>query len=95
MFKANVKLGGIAVQVEADSIKELIQGASFFTEVPSNCGHCGKGNVLPHHRQHDGNDFYELVCSDCKHTLSFGQHKTGGTLFVKNEWKPPFRKEND
>ena len=33
----------------------------------------------------EGNDYFELKCTDCGAVLSFGQHKKGGTLFPKRK----------
>lgn len=95
-YKANVKFGAIPVQVDAEDLKGLIQQVSIFSEVPTEC-QCGSTNIVPRHRKHEDNDFYEIVCQDCKHTMGLGQHKVGKTLFVKNAdgWREPFRKEQD
>lgn len=95
-YKANVKLGAVPVQVEADNLKDLIKQASFFSEVPAECT-CGSTDLVPRHRKHEDNDFYEIFCKACEQTLGLGQHRTGGTLFVKNGdgWKPPYRRNNE
>lgn len=85
---------GITVTSAATKIKDIFKDLSFWaSEFPSKCGHCGSTNVLPSHREHDSNSYYEAKCSDCSHTLSFGQYKTGEGLFAKKSdgWKPPYK----
>lgn len=94
MYKANVKFGSVPVQVEAATLKDLIKQTSFFAELPTECS-CGSHNLVPKHRQHEDNDFYEVLCADCGQTMGIGQHKKGDTLFVKQSdgWREPFRRQ--
>lgn len=94
MFKANCRFGSIPVQVEASNLKDLIKESSFFAELPTECT-CGSQHLVPRHRKHEDNDFYEILCQDCGQTMGIGQHKTGNTLFVKKSdgWKEPFRRQ--
>lgn len=96
MLKANVKFGSVPVQIEAETLKELIQEASFFADVPTEC-QCGSHNLVPRHRNVDDNDFYEIQCQDCLHTMRLGQYKkeNGAGLFVKKSegWHEPYRKQ--
>jgi DNA-directed RNA polymerase subunit RPC12/RpoP len=97
MLKANTKLGSIPVQVEADTIKDLIMGLTFFTEAPCECGHCGGPNLSPQGRVVEDNSYFEIKCKDCGFRLPLGQHKKGDTLFVNNSkgWQEPFRGKQD
>lgn len=96
-FKANVKLGSLPVQVDADSIKELFQQVSMFAETPCECGKCGSKELAPRHRNVEENDFYELFCQECRATFPFGAHKKADTLFANNTkgWQDPYRKAQD
>lgn len=96
MYKANVKFGAVPVQIEADTIKDLIKEVSFFAEMPPQC-ECGGVNLMPRHRKVEENDFYEIICGACHKTLPLGQHKRGDSLFVNKTkgWQEPYRKQNE
>jgi len=49
------------------------------------CGCCGSKGIAASVREYDGNKYYKYVCHNaaCGAQLDFGQHKEGGTLFVK------------
>lgn len=47
------------------------------------CGCCKSPNINFNVRPVDNGEYYEMKCRECNAQLSFGQHKTGGTLFVK------------
>ena len=69
------KMGAIATVLDADQV----------------CGKCGSDIIFPVARTVTGNNvYYELQCgnSRCGARLSFGQHKTGGTLFAKRDGHP-------
>ena len=87
---------GLVISTAASEVKQQFKDISFWAnDFPSQCGNCKGRNIVPeHHRNQDGNDFFHARCLDCKYEAAFGQHKTGGTLFFKNEWKPPFRKSD-
>lgn len=92
MFKANVKIGNTAIQIEAETIKELFREASFFTECPTEC-ECSSKNIFMNHRTVQQNDFFELICGECERTFPIGQHKVGGSLFCNKSkgWQEPYR----
>lgn len=98
-YKASLKLGQMAIQVEAEDVKELIKQVSFFCELPSSCGNCRKSSLGFRHRNVQGNDFYEVICEnpECAFTFPLGTHKVGGTLFANHQkgWQPPYQKTND
>lgn len=70
---------------QKEVFKELATIQEIFGE--EKCGLCGSTNFKFVVRNVDGNDYYELRCSDtkCKAILAFGQHKKGGTLFPKRK----------
>lgn len=85
-YKANDKL---SFEMEADGQKEIFKELAIIQEIFSEdkCGVCGSNNIKFVVRSVDGNDYYELRCNEakCGSTLSFGQHKKGGTLFPKRK----------
>lgn len=94
-FTLEVNLGSnkITVTEDAGGQEELFQKASFLMNLPDKCGNCGEGSLALHHKEYDGNDYYAVVCKDCKHELKFGVLKAGG-LFPK-EWEPPYSADGD
>ena len=75
------------VQIESDSVKEVFKELAKFQEIfdEENCQLCKNDNLQFIVRTVEGNDYYELKCNDCFGKLSFGQHKTGNTLFPKRK----------
>lgn len=84
LYKSSDKL---QFELEASGQKEIFKELALIQEIFSEnkCGMCGKNNIKHIVRSVDGNDYYELKCSDCNAILSFGQHKKGGTLFPKRK----------
>jgi hypothetical protein len=84
--------GRLAVEIQADTQKDLFQQISSFQEVfdETACGACQNTDLRFVVRNVDDNDFFELHClnTSCRHRLAFGQHKKGGSLF-------PSRKDKD
>lgn len=93
--------GRLKLQFDCQGVKELVQRSSQITEIfeaADKCGLCESRNISPTHREYEGNSYYSITCHDCGAYLSLGQHKTGGTLFVKrdqgkNGWMPKYSKE--
>lgn len=98
-IKANLKVGTTTIQVEADSVKDLIKEISFFNELPPQCGKCGDRDLGFRHRNVDKNDYFEMVCNnpECGFTFPLGQHKEGGTLFPNytKGWTAPFQRNSN
>ena len=70
------------VKSQADAFAFLARTMEVFSQT---CGKCGNSKGLRFVvRDVDGCLFYECRCS-CGARLSFGQHKTGGTLFPKRQ----------
>lgn len=85
---------GITVTSTATKIKDIFKDLSFWgSEWPAKCGNCKSQNIVPSHREVEGNSYYEAKCGDCGHSLSFGQYKTGEGLFAKKKdgWRPPYK----
>ena len=84
IYKANDKL---SFELEASGQKEIFKELALIQEIFSEekCSLCNKDNLKFVVRSVEGNDYYELRCSDCGAVLSFGQHKKGGTLFPKRK----------
>lgn len=91
-YKVNDRLN---FEVEGSGQKEVFKELAMIQEVFGEkcCGMCKSQDLKFICRTVEGNDYYELRCTSCGGTLSFGQHKKGGTLFPKrrdenNEWLP-------
>ena len=78
-------------EVDADSQKALFARIANLQEVfeaDSACGCCGSDDIRFRVRQAENKagvkcDYYELHCGACDARLSYGQHQTGDTLWVK------------
>jgi hypothetical protein len=82
--------GRLLIKVEAGDQKGLfkqIAGVEDVFDAATTCGLCGSNDLSFRTRTVDGNDYYDLACRKCHATMRYGQHKTGGTLFPKSEWK--------
>lgn len=77
----------LGVKVEGNNEREVIQAGAFFHELPAQCPVC-QFPVILSFRQPQGYTYYGLKCTGSpSHESNFGQHKEGGTLYYKNEWK--------
>lgn len=83
-YKVNNKL---EFELEGEGQKEIFKELASVQEIfgEEKCGLCGSQNLKFVVRNVDGNDYYELKCSDCGAVLAFGQHKKGGTLFPRRK----------
>ena len=83
-YKASDKL---TFEVEGSGQKEVFKELAIIQEIfgEEKCGLCESTNLKFVVRSVEGNDYYELRCSECGAVLSFGQHKKGGTLFPKRK----------
>lgn len=78
--------GRLVFEVEGETQKALIKAIADLQEVfesESACALCNSEVIRLNVRSVEGNDFYGWVCSACGAELALGQHKIGGTLFVK------------
>lgn len=83
-YKVNDK---IEFELEAGGQKELFKELAVIQEIfgENVCGVCNQQDIKYVVRNVDDNDYFELRCNKCGATLSFGQHKKGGTLFPKRK----------
>lgn len=86
-MKISYDLGKINVSFECDTIKEAFGQLSTFQEVfgETNCGKCDSDRLRPVVRENDGNEYYELRCTDCGAKMAFGANKKGGGLFPRRK----------
>lgn len=84
LYNVNNKL---QFEVEGKGQKDLFKELATIQEIfgEENCGACKKSNIKFVVRNVEDNDYYELRCNECGASLSFGQHKKGGTLFPKRK----------
>lgn len=88
IMKVKYKVGDkLEFELEGAGQKEIFKELALIQEIfaEEHCGLCNKSNLRFVVRSVDGNDYYELRCSDCGAILAFGQHKKGGTLFPKRK----------
>lgn len=95
-----MKIGGSEIAVAGKDLKEIIEQASIFYELPQECGLCQCKHLGFRHRRTDDYDFFEQVCLECGATYSLGQKKEGGGLFPRGnkdtgEWEPKYEKKSD
>ena len=84
LYRANDKL---TFELEGSGQKEIFKELALIQEIfaEEKCGLCSSPSFKFCVRSMDGNDYYELRCSECSAVLGFGQHKKGGTLFPKRK----------
>jgi hypothetical protein len=76
----------LTFELDAGSQKDLFEGIATLQEIfesDSTCGMCNSTDLRFRVREVKDNKYYEMRCGKCNAQLSFGQHKTGGTLFPK------------
>tara|TARA_Y100000004_G_C8826744_1_gene374345 strand:- start:27 stop:356 length:330 start_codon:yes stop_codon:yes gene_type:complete len=86
-MKVNYNLGKLNVAFESETVRELWKQLATFQEVfgETACGKCGSENLRFVVRENDGNEYYELRCTDCGARLAFGANKKGGGLFPRRK----------
>jgi hypothetical protein len=87
-MKAHYKTGNgrIVIEIQGETVKDVFRAIAQAQEVfeaAHTCGSCNSEDIRFQVRTVEDNDFYELVCLECRAQLHFGQHKKGRTLFVK------------
>lgn len=92
--KLKFKIGGIVVEVTGQHEEDAWKEASFWNELPCECGNCQSKLIALRFRQAKEYDFYELICRECGYTYACGQ-KMGGGLYPRGnketgEWDPPY-----
>jgi len=94
-FSFNKMIGETMVTFEdtANTDADFFKKASFFFELPEECGNCDSKVLSITHRTPKGYDFYSVTCYKCGHQLTYGQLKDEkGKLFAK-KWEPPYQGE--
>lgn len=80
------KDGRLTVAFEASEPKQIVKTVASLQEIfeEDRCGKCQSERIrCSHNSDKDNHDYYKLRCLDCGAQIDFGQHKTGGTLFIK------------
>jgi translation initiation factor 2 beta subunit (eIF-2beta)/eIF-5 len=82
-------VGDAIVTIQCQTVKEAIKELSEYGVVfgESKCEMCQSEQVIPTYKLAKGYDFYEMTCTDCGASLSFGQTKEGERLFPKRKDK--------
>ena len=79
--------GTLTVEVQAETVKDLFRQVAQLEMafgVDPACKLCHNGIGRRNYRvTGDQYAWFELVCGNCGGVLTFGQHKTGGTLYPK------------
>jgi hypothetical protein len=93
-MRITVPIGDNKIEIEAAGLKPLLMATGFFANIPSECGNCKSGNLLPCGHKNQDLEFYSVVCKECGHSVKFGQRKSDGGLFLKLDegWHPPYQK---
>ena len=88
-MKIRYRLANADVEVDGKDVKDAFAQLGGAVEVFSNntCGACKCPDVVPSVREVQGNTYYEMRCTSCGATLSFGQKKADGSLFPKRRDK--------
>jgi hypothetical protein len=79
------------VELDGRDQRSIFEELASLSEVfgENQCGKCKSNDIRYRVRTNKDNDkFYELVCTSCGATMSYGCHKTGGSLF-------PHKKDSD
>lgn len=86
-MKAIIRTKHLSIEAEGSDVKELFAQIGKIQEILAepDCGLCGSENIRFNCRTVDENKYYEMICTDCGATLSFGQRKRGNELFPKRK----------
>lgn len=88
-IKMSLAIPGGAIEISAANQKELIEEAAFWQSLPHTCPICGTETRL-YYKEPNGFSYYGLICTNPqwpRHEMNCGQHKEGGTMFVKDVWQ--------
>jgi len=79
--------GRLVFEADMANAKEAFEWLSTVQELfeENACGLCGQSHLAYEVREHDGNNYYKLVCRDCHAQLDFGQRRDGNNLFSKRK----------
>ncbi len=81
--------GSLRVEAEPKTIKDSFEAIGQITEflIAEPCACCKSKATAPRAKHTKEYVFYEWACRDCGATISFGQAKEGGRLFLKRNDK--------
>lgn len=89
--KYSTKNGLMEFELDASKSKELFKALNIIQDIFDNekCGLCGCDELRYVVRNVKDNEYYELQCTndECLGRLSFGESRSGGTLFAKRRLK--------
>ena len=93
-----IKVGDNEISVSGKDEKEVIEQASFFSQLPCSCGNCDSKEIgFSHQRPQNQYDYYQMKCKSCGWEFKFGMRKDDGGLFpkpsdnkAKHGWQAPY-----
>lgn len=92
-----LKFGQNEVTITGADEKEIFQGASFWGQLPTECGSCKSKEIGLIHSTPSGYEYYMMKCRGCGYEFKFGIRKEDHKLFPKPEknntggWVPPYQ----
>lgn len=94
MQKLTIKVDdNSAVELSGDSVKDIIEQASFWSSLPRVCPICKSQLQFSYRQTKDGDSYWGQVCQgQPKHEANFGVYKNSERgLYYKGEWKVAFQ----
>jgi len=95
-IQLHIQVGSNKVVISAENERDLIKQASFFGQLPCQCGNCESPDIGFVHTSPQGYDFYMLRCKNCDWEYKFGIRKEDHNLFPKPDpngkkgWSEPY-----
>lgn len=96
-IQLKMKIGQNEVTITGKDEKEIIADASFWGQLPGECGSCHSKEIGFVHSTPSGYEYYMMKCRSCGYEFKFGIRKEDHKLFPKPEknntagWVPPFQ----
>lgn len=96
-----MKIGQNEVTISGKDEKEIIADASFWGQLPCECGNCQSKEIGFVHSTPSGYEYFMMKCRSCGYEFKFGIRKEDHKLFPKPEknntggWVAPFQGGND
>lgn len=93
MQKLTVSINdNFSVELSSESVKEIIEQASFWSSLPKVCPLCKSLVTFTHRQTKDGDNYWGMAClGQTKHESNFGVYKnTERGLYYKREWHESF-----
>lgn len=100
-IQLKMKIGQNEVTISGKDEKEIIADASFWGQLPGECGSCHSKEIGFVHSTPSGYEYYMMKCRGCGYEYKFGIRKEDHKLFPKPEknntggWVAPFQGGND